>query len=112
MKSQREQILETVKSLRESKGYSQETMAHIMGVSQSAYARFESGKSKTDLEILENFANKFDKTLLELFYYPDELPINPNNDLKAVLTIELKEEKKDQVLRLVFGDNNLEILNK
>lgn len=37
---------------------------------------------------------------------------NNSNDIKAVLTIELKKEKKEQVLRLVFGDNNLEILNK
>ena len=32
--------------------------------------------------------------------------------VEAVLQIKLKKDKKDQVLRLVFGDNNIEILNK
>jgi hypothetical protein len=29
-----------------------------------------------------------------------------------MLTIELSQRKKEQVLKLVFGENNLEILNK
>ena len=32
--------------------------------------------------------------------------------VEAVLQIKLKQDKKDQVLRLIFGDNNIEILNK
>ncbi len=32
--------------------------------------------------------------------------------IKAILQIELSQDKKDQVLKIVFGDNNLELLNK
>lgn len=32
--------------------------------------------------------------------------------VEAILQIKLKKDKKDQVLKLVFGDNNIEILNK
>ncbi len=32
--------------------------------------------------------------------------------IEATLQIKLKKDKKDQVLKLVFGENNLEILNK
>ena len=32
--------------------------------------------------------------------------------VEAVLQIKLKKDKKDQVLRLIFGDNDIEILNK
>ena len=32
--------------------------------------------------------------------------------VEAILQIKLQKDKKDQVLRLVFGDNNIEILNK
>ncbi len=32
--------------------------------------------------------------------------------IEATLQIKLKRDKKDQVLKLVFGENNLEILNK
>lgn len=88
-------------------------MAEYMGLSQAAYARFEIGKSKTDLHTLEKFCNVMKMTLKELFTGTD----NGNHgvdkeDVKAILTVELKKEKKDQILRLVFGDNNIEILNK
>ena len=33
-------------------------------------------------------------------------------EIKATLSIEMGAEKKEQVLRFVFGDNNIEILNK
>ncbi|WP_107037878.1 helix-turn-helix domain-containing protein [Brumimicrobium mesophilum] len=112
MKTERNQVLETVKNIRESKNYSQEMMADLMEISQSAYARFESGRSKTDLETLELFAKNVGKTLLEIFYYPNELPKDINSDIKAQLTIELSAEKKDQVLKMVFGENNLELLKK
>ncbi len=32
--------------------------------------------------------------------------------IEATLQIKLRKDKKDQVLKLVFGENNLEILNK
>ncbi len=32
--------------------------------------------------------------------------------IEATLQIKLKRDKKDQVLKLVFGENNLEILNR
>lgn len=33
-------------------------------------------------------------------------------DVKATLSIEVGTEKKEQVFRFVFGENNIEILNK
>ncbi len=33
-------------------------------------------------------------------------------NVEVVLQMKLKKDKKDQVLSLVFGENNLEILNK
>lgn len=108
---QRKEALTKIKSLRESKQLSQEQMAEIMKITQSAYARFESGKSKTDLEILEIFCDSIGMSLSDFFIYPDKYEPK-SNEIKAQLTIELNHEKKDQVLKLVFGDNNLEILNK
>ena len=35
-----------------------------------------------------------------------------SEDVEAILQIKLKKDRKEQVLKLVFGDNNLEILNK
>ena len=32
--------------------------------------------------------------------------------VEAILQIKLQKSKKDQVLKLIFGDNDIEILNK
>ena len=55
--------------------------------------------------------------LINLITYPEKWgPIGVSQQeeaiTKVVLQIELKKEKKDQVMKLVFGDNNIEILNK
>ena len=42
-------------------------------------------------------------------YVPQQSP--EAEPLEATLQIKLKKDKKDQVLKLVFGENNLEILN-
>ena len=45
----------------------------------------------------------------------DYFKSNTNDDrreLKATLTIEMGKEKKDKSFRFVFGDNNLEILDR
>ncbi len=49
------------------------------------------------------------KSQTEYHYGEDKRPEEP---VEAILQIRLRKEKKDQVLRLVFGDNNIEILNK
>ncbi len=55
-----------------------------------------------------NFFELYEKQLpfIKQFKEVEQEPI------EATLQIKLKREKKDQVLKLVFGENNLEILNK
>ena len=52
--------------------------------------------------------------VVDIITYPNKGSYNKENeeDIKAILQIELKKDKKDQVMKLIFGDNNLEILNK
>lgn len=109
MNQEQSEILSKIKILREKHNFSQDQMAEKMNITQSKYARFESGRTKTDLETLINFCDKLNLSLKEFFVYPDKLQQN-NNDLKAILQIELREDKKDQVLKFIFGDNNLELL--
>jgi transcriptional regulator with XRE-family HTH domain len=110
-------IIEQFKTIRETNGFSQEYLAEKMHKSQSAYARIESGKTKIDLETLSDFAQVFNMSEIDVFTYPEKwgpagLNTADEDPARVVLQIELKKEKKDQVLKLVFGDNNIEILNK
>ena len=52
---------------------------------------------------------------IDLITYPDIYVKSDEREeepVEAVLQIKLSKDKKDQVLKLVFGENNIEILNK
>jgi transcriptional regulator with XRE-family HTH domain len=112
MNAEQKEILSKIKSIREKHNYSQEVMAEKMNITQSKYARFESGRTKTDLDTLHVFCSIFDMSLKDFIIYPDKLTNNEEDDIKAILQIELKKDKKEHVLKFIFGENNLEILNK
>jgi hypothetical protein len=63
------------------------------------------------------FCKAINKSLIDVIGYPNTY-IDVSNissykeEERVSLTIELKKDKKEQVLRLIFGDNNLEIFNK
>lgn len=109
-------IIENIRTIRESKSYSQEFMAEKMNITQAKYARFERGATKTDLDLVIKTCKVLELELVDLVTYPkkyvDVNTITPESEIKAILQIELKKDKKDQILRLVLGDNNLEIINK
>jgi transcriptional regulator with XRE-family HTH domain len=108
---------ENLRIIREKAGYSQEELAEKVNKSQSAYARIEKAITKIDYQLLIDFAKVFNMSVIDLITYPEKwVPIGSEQSedelTKVVLQIELKKEKKDQVLKLVFGDHNIEILNK
>ena len=113
-------ILENIRTIRESKGYSQESISEMLNMTQASYARFERGGTKTGLSVVRKVAVLFNMSLVDLISYPKKL-IDPDliesnmqvqKEVKATLTIEMGKEKKDQVFRFLFEDNNIEILNK
>ena len=114
-----EEILRNIRAIRESRGFSQEQMADLMKISQSQYARFERGATKADLETVYKFCEVVNFRVIDLITYP-KVYIDPeaisrlipsNNEIKATLQIELDAEKKEQVLKLVLGNNYLNIFN-
>lgn len=106
-------ILKNIEIFRDRSEKSQDQMAELMNISQSKYARFESGKTKTDLNQLINFCESLNTTLIDLVTYPEKYVKSGEemqDPIRATVTIELLQGKKDQVLKLVLGDNYKEIL--
>lgn len=107
-----DKVLLNIRTIRELKGYSQDYLADKLNLTQSAYARFESGKIKTDLKIVRNVADFFEMSLVDLITYPEKWVKSNRSDyfltvpkeIKATLTIEMGKEKKDQVFRFLFGE--------
>lgn len=110
-----EQLRESIQNLMKDKGLSKSAMAQIAETDAGQFGRILKGNGNFTLAHLENFANYFGLRAIDLFTYPD-LYIAPERKdgepSEVLLQIRLTKEKKDQVLKLVFGDNNIEILNK
>lgn len=108
-----------IRNLRDNAGFSQEEMAAKMELSQSAYARFELSKTKIDLKRLERFANEINKTLIYVLTYP-ETYINVKDIGKemqmyepdVIVQIKVKGNKRNNVLKTIFEDNDLEIFKE
>ncbi len=56
-----------IRSVRESKGYSQEYMAEMLDISQSCYANLESGKSGLSVERLLAITEILELNVVQLF---------------------------------------------
>ncbi len=122
-------ILKNIKDIRNEKGFSQEYMAEQLGVTQACYTNWEKGTRKLEYNKLLDIAKVLgykDNDVINVITYPDvyisqteadqkiQRAARPAEDepLEAILQIRLRREKQNQVLKLVFGENDLEILNK
>ena len=115
-------IHENIAVIRAMKDIKQYAMADKLGMTQGAYSNIESGKTKVTFDALEKIAQIFEMSVIDLIGYPKqyvektsqegvhEESVSAHDEIKAVLQLELKREKKEEVLRLIFGDSSLEIL--
>lgn len=107
--------IENIKLIRLEKGIPQKIIADALNVDNSVISNIENGKRELKVSELEIIAKSLEVSIIDLFTYPDKyisVSKTKDDEIAATLTIQLRKEKKDQVLRLVFGDNNLEILSK
>lgn len=116
MNEQTEKVLSNIRKIRDNKRLSQETVGLELGIDGSTYSKIENGKIDLTYDRLADLARFFEMSIIDLITHPNKyIDENEKPELrkvKATLQIELDHEKKDQVLKLVFGENNLEILNK
>lgn len=107
-------VIENIKKIRIEKGVTQEVLADALSVDNSVLSNIERGKRELKVSELEIIANCLGVRVIDLFTWPVRYvePSYENDNVEAVLQIKLKKDRKEQVLKLVFGDNNLEILNK
>lgn len=90
-------------------------MSEYMGVTPSQFGKVIRGEVKVSWAQLSKLASNLSMSEIDLMTYPDKyVKVGQPEDepVEAVLQIKLKKDKKDQVLKLVFGENNIEILNK
>jgi transcriptional regulator with XRE-family HTH domain len=108
-------LVENILKILNTKGLIQADLVALTGWDKSVVSRIISGRRGFDVNELSKIATVLEMPILDIITYPDKYVRagSPEQEpLEAILQIRLKKDKKDQVLRLVFGDNNIEILNK
>jgi transcriptional regulator with XRE-family HTH domain len=120
MKQTEENIIKNIIKIRNDREIKQATIALEIEIDSSTYSKIESGQIGLSVERLAKIASCFNMSIIDVIAYPkkyidtDSLSEEERekHKPKVVLQLELEEDKKEQVLKLVFGANNLEILNK
>lgn len=108
-------VVKNIIEIRKEKGINQELIADALGIDVSAVSNIEKNKRELKVNELAKIANVLNVDVLYLLTYPEEYVKKGDKKvepIEATLQIKLQSDKKDQVLKLIFGENNLEILNK
>lgn len=120
MRTSNKSILNNIIKIRNDRGFKQATVAEGIFVDYSTYSKIESGQIKLSTERLEELANFFDMDIIDIITYPNkyvslsEAPesIKKSHTPKVLVQIEVDEDKKEQILKMVLGEENHTLLNK
>ena len=83
------QIYNTLKILRKKNGLTQLYIADILGLSESAYSKIETGITDISLSKLELISDLYKMSVAELLHYPYAVQV-VGEQLKPEITISLK----------------------
>lgn len=109
-------ICENIRKILNARGLDQVDLVDDVAIKESMLSNMLNGKRKMSVDDLANIARALAVRTIDLLTYPDvyearQVDVEPE-PVEAILQVKLKKDKKDQVLKLVFGENNIEILNK
>ena len=110
-----EDVIRKIIQIREINGLTKRELAEKLEMNEASYGRIESGKIALSYKHLAQIASVLNMSVIDILTYPKkfaEITSKEEEPVEAILQIKLKREKKEQVLKLVFGENNIEILNK
>lgn len=112
-----EDVIKNIIQIRNNQGLTKRQVAAAININEASYGRIESGEIALSYDKLANIASALGLSVIDIITYPYKYTLqddskHENSPVEAILQIKLKKDKKDQVLKLVFGDNNIEIFNK
>lgn len=108
-------MLSNIKKIMRDRDLTQQTLAEYIEVEPSQFSKIINGSVGLSMLQLSKLATRLSLREIDIITYPDiyTKPENKGSEsVEAILQIKLKNDKKDQVLKLVLGDSNIEILNK
>ncbi len=110
-----EKILKNIRKIMNDRNLTQVAMAAYINISPSQFSKVLNGSVQLSLTQLSNLATSLAMREIDIITYPEKyVPEKESftDSPEVSLQIKLKKDKRDQVMRLIFGDNDIEILNK
>lgn len=106
------EILRNIDAIRRNKGYSQEYLASQIGMKQAGLSLIMSGERELKYNTLLQIANVLQESVIDVIAYPDKYVLRKDYNIstETILQIKLDNEKKEQVLKIVFGEEVAELL--
>ena len=105
------QVVDKIRKIMTDRHLTQAAIGMMMGTGESSASKLFSGQSTISIDHLANLASELSISVIDILTYGDNRR-QEGDPVEAILQIKLKKDRKDQVLKLVFGEHNLEILNK
>ena len=109
------QILGNIEKILKDRDIKQSVAADWIDVDPSQFSKILRGQVQLSIRQLAKFARGVELREIDIITYPAVYSAPEDEDngpAEVLLQMRLTKEKKDQVLKLVFGENNIEILNK
>jgi len=107
-------ILDNIDRIRRNKGYSQEYLASEIGMKQAGLSLVMSGERELKYKTLLQIANALQISVIDIITYPQKYYLEQESKISADVTVQIKleESKKEEVLKIILGDNAFHLLNK
>jgi len=105
-------IIENLRKIIVDKGITQATMASYLDKDASQFSKILNGGIHLRVEHLAKIASNLNMSIVDIITYPEKYCPQSQNDntVRASVTLELDEEKRDKVLKILFGTDNIDFL--
>ena len=110
-----QKIVRNIQKILNDKGISQAELSRRTSLDTASVSKVFSGQRRLNINDLSEISTALDMPVIDVITFPDKyvrVSAGEQEPLEAVLQIRLKKDKKDQVMKLIFGEHCLEILNK
>ncbi|MBQ7941120.1 MAG: helix-turn-helix transcriptional regulator [Muribaculaceae bacterium] len=105
-------IIENLRKIIVDKGITQATMASFLDKDASQFSKILNGGIHLRVEHLAKIASNLNMSIVDIITYPEKYYPQSQNDntIRASVTLELDEEKRDRVLKILFETEDIDFL--
>ena len=107
-------IVENIKTMRQERGLRQQDIADVLQIDLAAWNRIEKMKQNLMVCHLEKIASLFECRVIDLYTYPKRF-VDPEllvNHERISVTFEISPDKRDFLLKLVTGNENIKLIDQ